>query len=194
MDSQTIVGLFLGVFALVGSRRGISRELLALMGILLAILLSSTVAEKARPQVNRLYRYGRAGTSIMLGASDPGEEFAKASKAPDLVNDRNATRFHLIVFLLFVLFSYILGQIQIPAPTTLLPRLLGVFVGGVNGYAIASYVLPTMIPKDLTLRVPAVEARSLLTEGETVARVLFFFVVVLIIFGLWSASSARKKR
>ena len=193
MDSRTIVGLFLGLFAVVGFRRGISRELLALMGILLAILISATVAEAASPQVNRLYRYGRAGASIVLGADDPGEEFAKASKMPDLVNEENETSFHLIVFVLIALLFYILGEVQVPAPKAIPPRILGLFVGAVNGYVMATYLLPTMIPKDVTVEVRAMEARSLLNEGETVARVLFFFVVVLIAFGLWSASDSKKK-
>ncbi|MBN1402047.1 MAG: CvpA family protein [Anaerolineae bacterium] len=192
MDSRTFVGSFLGVFALIGGRRGVHREVLALMGILLAIVVSSTLAEAVQPQVNRLYRYGRAGINIVLGADDPGAEFVKASEAPDLVAADDLPKLHLAVFGLITLFFYVLGEVRMAAPKAIVPRVLGLFVGAVNGYAIASYLLPILFVKNVSVKVPAIEAQRLLSEGETVAQVLFFFVFVLIAFGLYTASGAKK--
>jgi hypothetical protein len=192
MDSRTFIGSVLGIFALIGFRRGVNREILALLGILIAIVISSTLSETVQPQVNRLYRYGRAGINIMLGADDPGAEFTKAREAPDLVAKEDLPKLHLAIFGLVTLFFYVLGEVRMPAPKAIVPRVLGLFVGAVNGFAIASYLLPIVFVKDMSVNVPAIEAQKLLSEGETVAQVLFFFVFVLIAFGLYSASGAKK--
>lgn len=79
-----------------------------------------------------------------------------------------------------------------PVPKAIVPRVLGLFVGAVNGFAIASYLLPIVFVKDVSVKLPAIEAQKLLSEGETLAQVVFFFVFVLIAFGLYSASGAKK--
>jgi hypothetical protein len=96
----------------------------------------------------------------------------------------------VVVFFLFVLVFYGAGQVRIPPPYSLVLSVLGAFAGAINGFLMAYYLVPIIFPApQAVITVPSGEVQQTLTSAQTVARVVAFFVFVLIALGLYSASS-----
>src|SRR4030042_1798854 len=74
VNQYSLVGITLAIFAFVGLRRGISRELLSMVGIGLGMLLANVLAPILGPQVNRFYRLGRFALGGGLAGDDPTEK------------------------------------------------------------------------------------------------------------------------
>ena len=107
--------------------------------------------------------------------------------------------FKLVVFVLFVILAYGVGNKALSGKTVpfgplaiypglpFLSRLLGLAVGLMDGYLIANFVIPAAFPKTVTLvRLPTGKVSGFLNQN--LAFVFIGLLVVLIVFGLRSTS------
>ena len=191
-EGLLLVGGLLGLFAILGYRRGINRELLALVGIVAAILVASQMGAMARPIINRFYKLGKLAIVVALGADDLGAEYAKINSQPVLFSESNQDVLDLLIVIGLVCITYVASNVMAKGPQAFFQRMLGLFMGGLNGYLVAIYLVPKAFPKNVTVTVPSVEVQKMLGDSTTVARVLFFFVLVVIAFGLYSSSRTKR--
>jgi uncharacterized membrane protein required for colicin V production len=194
INEVALVGITLGIFGFVGLRRGVSRELLAMIGIGLGVLIAGELASVAQPQVNRLYKLVQLALSGGLTSDNPAAAWQQVSGLPPLVSTaEDLQSLELVVFMLVALAFYLLGQRFVAGSTGLLPRLLGLLAGGINGFLVALYLYPAIFSQPTAvLTVSGQEVRKTLVGGENLAVVAVFFVIVLIAFGLYSAGPSRR--
>lgn len=195
ISNYVLLGVTLAFFGFVGLRRGVNRELLSLIGIALGLWLAGSLAVAVKAWVNLFFKLGRLALSGGFTADDPMSAWGQLRDQADLVQSPSQEQFlTLVVFVVIVLLFYQLGQQRIPPPEAFILRLLGLLAGGINGFLIAYYLLPLLFPTPTTvINVPTGELRAALNDSQTVAVVIVFFVVVLIGFGLYSASVSKKK-
>ncbi len=190
-----LLGVTLSLFGFVGFRRGVNRELLSLIGIALGMWLAGNLGVAVKAWVNLFFKLGRFALTGGLTSDDPMAAWEEARNQLDLVQGSAQEQFLVLVaFVLIVLVFYQWGQRRFPAPDAFMLRVLGLLAGGINGFLVAYYLLPLLFPTPTTvINVPTGELRATLTDGQTVAVVIVFFVIVLIGFGLYSASGAKKR-
>ena len=85
LGEHTVLIFILACFALIGLRRGVNRELLTFVGILIGIWITDKLGPTLHERVNRFYRLGRFALSGGLSGDDPAAEWQKAKQLPDLV-------------------------------------------------------------------------------------------------------------
>lgn len=194
--SQTLMlGTILALSAYLGLRRGVNRELVSTIGIVVGTLFSSRLADMFTPSVNRFYRLGRFALSGGITGDDPAGTWQKMKALPDLVSTPLSQQvLTLCLFFAILLIFYLVGQRSVPAGKTLVLRLLGVFAGAINGFLVAYFLSPYLlnVPKT-TIVLPSAELSKILTNRHNVALVLFVFVSIMIAFGLYNAGPARRK-
>jgi uncharacterized membrane protein required for colicin V production len=194
--SQTLLlGGLLALFAYMGLRRGVNRELLSTLGIVLGILSSRRLANAFTPWVNRFYRLGRFALSGGLFSDNPAAAWQAASNMPDLIRSPLEQQlFILITFFTIVLVFYLIGRRRIPLPKTLMLKVLGLVAGAINGFLVAYFLSPYLLSFPVTTVVlPSQELRKTLTASDNMALVLFVFVAIMIAFGLYNAGGSRKR-
>lgn len=175
---------FVVLFGLMGLRRGIFKELLALVGVLLAIAVGKWGASSLKSWVNRSYRLVMFALKGDLVAEDPASVLAEISglKLP-VTTDYDLVILGTAAFGLVVLAFYLLGEFVIHPPKTVLQRLLGVILAGMNGYFTAYFLVPRHLPtSETTIRFYTSGMTDLLTQNLT--RVVLAFVIILIVLGL----------
>ena len=194
VSQQFVLGLALGLFGFLGYRRGVNRELLAVLGIVLGMVLSHGIAVGIEPQVNRFYKLAKFALQGGLTSGDPGAVWQTMRNHPPLIQSaQDRQGLEVVVFLGIVAFSYLLGQGRLPTAGSPILRLLGFFAGCINGFLVTYHLLPIMLPKpEAVIAVPSGELQRTLTDTETVARMVIFLVFLLIAFGLYSASRGRR--
>jgi uncharacterized membrane protein required for colicin V production len=195
VNQYLLLGITLALFAYMGFRRGVNRELLSMVGIGLGMMVSGSAGPVVAPLVNRLYRVGRFALSGGLFAGDPTTAWASANSLPSIVNTPEAVQsVSLLVFVAVALAFYLLGQRAVPGGKSLPLRVLGLLAGGINGFLASYYLFPLVFSRPRAIiMVPGEQVKSTLNEPQNIALVAVFFVVVLIAFGLLSAGSSRKK-
>lgn len=195
LSQSVLLGVILAVFAYLGFRRGVNRELLLTLGIVLGILLSPRMALILTPWVNRFYRLGRFALSGGLFSDNPAAAWQAASGLDDLVESpRDQLILTLVIFSSFVLLFFIIGRKRLPLGKTLILRVLGALAGAVNGFLIAYFLSPHLLNVyETTVILPSQELRTTLTATETIARAVFVFLAVMIAFGLYNARGSRKR-
>jgi len=195
VDQYLLLGVTLALFALVGLRRGVNRELLSMVGIGVGILVSERGAVVLQPQVNRLYQMVRFALSGGLSSPDPTAAWAQASSLPPLVSTAaHLQTLALCVFVLIVLIFYLLGQRLLRKSNSIIIRFLGMLAGGINGYLTASFIFPTLLNgAPAVITVPSQAVTTTLSTPRNIAFVIVFFIVVMIVFGLYNAGSSKKK-
>ena len=195
LNQYLVMGTLLGVFALVGFRRGVNRELLSVIGIGLGIFVAQRTAPTLGPQVNSVYRMMRFALRGGLTSDNPTDAWEQARRLPDLVKSQADVQLcGVVVFFLVVLVFYLVGQQYVAGPRSIILKLLGVFTGVVGGFLMAYYLIPIIFPEpQAVITLPSGQMQETLRRGETVAYVVAFFVAVLIALGLFSASGARKR-
>jgi len=189
VSQSLVLGLAIGLFGLIGFRRGVNRELLFAVGIVLGVLLASELSGALEPYVNRFYRLG-------ITSNDPAAAWQELKDEPLLIRDAQGQRnLSVGVFIATALLFYLLGEGSLPAPGSPILRLLGFLAGCVNGYLIAYYLVPIIFAKPVAvIAMAGGEMRQTLTDADTIARVVLISIIVLIAFGLVSASGARRGR
>lgn len=196
IDQYAIVGAALVVFGFIGLQRGIHRELYSMAGIGVGALSSGWLARALAPHINRTYRLSRFALEGGLSGEDPSASWRRIGAMPDLVRSAEDVSFvSVVVFVLLVLVACLWGQRRAPAPFSLLPRLLGLLAGALNGFLVCYHLVPLVFPAPRAIiAVPSGDVRSVLASGQTLALVAVSFVAILIAFGLHNASGPGPER
>lgn len=195
VNQYLLVGLTLALFGFVGFRRGVNRELFSMVGIGLGMLLANVLAPQLGPQVNRFYRLTRFALGGGITGDDPVSAWQRVRELPDLISTPGDVQLLLVlVFVVTALFFYLWGQGRIAVAYSLTSRLLGLLAGGVNGFLVAYYLFPLLFPEPkAVITLPSDEVTAVLSNSQTIALASVFFVIVLIAFGLHSASRSRRE-
>jgi len=186
-----IIGLVV-LFGLMGLRRGVFRELLALFGVFLATAVGRWGASFLEPWVNRFYKLGMFAFRGGLAADDPASVLAGMGDLTPLVTtDSDRLILGTAAFALIVLAFYLLGEFVVDPPETWSQRLSGIVLAGASGYFIAYFLAPRHLPTPrTTIRFSASDMIDLLTRN--LIKVVLVFVVVLIILGLQMSTRPRE--
>jgi len=188
------------IFGLIGFLRGVAREVITAIGIIVAYLILRLGERPLTVWVNRLYRMAVFAARGGLIAEDPTSIWARVRELPPLIEtDAERLTFRLVAFTVLAVFSYMAGNrilggrpkafgpfIIYPGPP-FFSRLLGIAVGLMNGYLVAHFTLPYAFPKaETVIRLPT----GLVVEflRTNLAFVFIGLVVILITLGLGGTS------
>jgi len=177
---------------LMGLRRGVFRELLALVGVFLATMVGRWGAPFLEPWVNRFYNLIMFALEGGLVTDDPASVLAEMGDlTPPVTTDSDRLVLGTAVFALIVLASYLLGEFVVDSPETWSQRLSGIVLAGANGYFIAYFLAPRHLPApETTIRFSTDGLLDLLTQN--LIKVVLAFVVILIILGLQMSTRPRR--
>jgi hypothetical protein len=183
---------FIILFGLMGLRRGISKELLTLVGVFLAMAVGKWGAPFLKPWVNRYYKLVMFSLKGGLVAEDPSSVLAEIEKLKlPVTTAHDLLVLGTAVFGLIALASYLLGEFAIKPPKKTSQRLLGVILAGMNGYFIAYFLVPRHLPTpQTTIRFSTRGMMALLTQN--LIKVVLGFVLILIFLGLQMSTRPRK--
>lgn len=183
INQYLLLGITLALFAFLGWKRGVSRELLSMVGIGMAILFAPRFAPVAQPIVNRVSALARQASGANVA---PGQALVKS--AADLQT------LQVLIFVLIVLVAYLLGQRLIRGSQSFGSRLLGTMAGVINGFLVAYHLFPAVLNRPrAVIMLPGAQLENTLSSPRNVALVVVFFVVLLVAFGLYSANASRAK-
>lgn len=193
VSEYLLMGLALGLFALIGFRRGVHRELISLIGIGLGMLIANGMTAALTPTVNHYYRMLQFAVKGGLSAPDPTAAWAASQSAPALI--RTTTQQQTLGVAIFAVVALIfvgIGQWRGAPPRSFGLRVLGVLMGLINGFLVARFLTPVLFaaPRAL-IALPSGEVQAALNNSQTIAFVILFFVLVLIALGLYSASGSK---
>ena len=182
---------FVALFGLMGSRRGLSRELLTSVGVVLAIIAGRWATSSMAPLVNRFYKMTMFSLKGGLLADDPTDVFAKMnSLAPLITTDSDRLMLGTAVFVLVVLVFCFLTGVFVAAPKTTFQQLSGTVLAGVNGYLVAYFLAPRHLPEpETTIHISTGGVINLLNRNMTT--VVLVFVIILIVLGLQMSTRPR---
>ncbi len=188
------------VFGLIGFLRGVAREIITTMGIIIAygcLRWGEAFLVRWTNKFHKVFVFAAKGG---LAADDPTALWPQVANLPPLIEtDAEKLTFRLIVFVVLVIWAYALGSrvlssrkdtvglLAIYPGLSLLSRCLGLGTGLIEGWLITYFVLPEVFPKrETVIRLPTGPVAGFL--GQNVALVIVGFVIVLIVYGLRSAS------
>lgn len=180
LDQALLLNILIAVCAVLGLRRGIAREIIVLIGIIIA----SMVAPAGAPYVPTIIARGQKAFGGLTGDGNMASAAALTpGKTPDL-----------IVFGLIFLASIVIARILQKPPKGIANRFLGAIVGAVNGYLIGRFVFPRIFVEPETVFViSTLKAQSHFSAGNTAAAVIVF-IIVLIGLGVRQSSPPKKKQ
>jgi hypothetical protein len=114
---------------------------------------------------------------------------------PGLVHtDQHRLWLQIAIFAGIVLLFFFIAQGRVAKGGALVPNTLGLFVGAVNGFLFAYYLLPLLMPAPTTvITLDSGSAQQALMDPEVMARMIVFLVMALIAFGLYGAAGGGKK-
>ena len=186
-----IIGLVV-LFGLMGLRRGVFRELLALAGVFLAMAVGYRGAGFLEPWVNRFYKLGMFAIKGGLATDDPASVLTEMGDLTRLVStESDLLILGTVAFVLIVLVFYLVGELVVDPPEAISQRLSGLVLAGVNGYFIAYFLAPRHLPApETTIRFSTEGLVELLSQN--LVKVVLAFVIILVVLGL--QMSTRPKR
>ena len=183
---------FIVLFGLMGLRRGISRELLTLAGVFLAIAVGKWGAPFLKPWANRYYKLVMFSLKGGLVAEDPTSVLAEIEKLKvPITTAHDLLILGTVAFGLVVLAFYLLGEFVIKPPKKISERLSGAILAGINGYFIAYFLVPRHLPTpQATIRFSTSGIMDLLSQN--LIKVVLGFVLILILLGLQMSTRPKK--
>lgn len=202
-----VIILFSFVFIVVGFIRGVRAEVWITAFILVAFLILRVTGDTLITYANRIYRLTRFALAGGIIAENPVEIWQQfADKPPLIESDVDKLLFRLALFLALYLLGLIAGRIWVQrklVPVSLqlvrkLPdlgeRLLGAILGGVNGFLIAFFVLPQVLPADKET-VIVVPKTSVVTHfmAQNLVNIAFVILVIIILLGLMATGGIRQR-
>ena len=192
LDQLYLIVGFVVLFGLMGLRRGVFRELLALVGVILATVVGRWGARFLEPWVNRFYKLGMFAFRGGLATDDPASVLTEMGDLTRLVStESDRLILGTAAFALIVLAFYLLGEFVVDPPETWSHRLSGVVLAGVNGYFIAYFLAPRHLPApETTIRFSTEGLLALLTQN--LIKVVLAFVIILIILGLQMSMGPKR--
>jgi uncharacterized membrane protein required for colicin V production len=192
LDQLYLIVGFVVLFGLMGLRRGVFKELLALVGVVLATVVGRWGAPFLEPWVNRFYNLGMFAFKGGLAADDPSSVLAgMGDLTPPVADDSDRLILGTIAFVLIVLAFYLLGEFVVDSPKTWSQRFSGIVLAGASGYFIAYFLAPRHLPApETTIRFSTEGLLALLTQN--LIKVVLAFVVILIILGLQMSTKPKR--
>ncbi|MDI7274786.1 MAG: CvpA family protein [Anaerolineae bacterium] len=181
LDHLAIAVFVVSLFAVLGYRRGILRELLAATAIVLATVISPWLGTVLKPWVNRFYKLAMFARFGGLTSDDLTEPLARLKELPPLIQTADdVRRLGIVLFLLIVALAYLIGQKRVKGPASRMQRVMGAVMGGINGYALFQIVLPMFLTAQfVVVVVPAQGVLQLFHAWLALALVVAFAVLVL---------------
>ncbi len=196
LNQYVAMGLILGIFGFIGLMRGIRRELYATVAIVLAVVIVGAASGSLSEPVNRYYRMFKFVSEGGMSAENPAAMWQELSGEPALISSpESENTLKLAVFATIVLLGYFIGQRFGPAPFGTVPRILGLFIGLLNGLGITYFLLPILFPEPKVLiEIPAGEVQQTLVQPEFLAQIGILFLFVMIAYGLFASGRARPRQ
>ncbi len=187
LDQLTVAFAVIVLFAFIGYRRGLLRELVAAPAILVAPFAGPWLGMVLKPWVNRFYKLFLFARFGGLFTDDFGPVMEKVQEVPPLIStEADEVTLGIVLFLLIILCGYIIGEWRVKGPADGLARVLGAVMGAINGYVLAQVVLPRFWSAQFTVIVVPTASMLQLFHGH-VALALVLAFVVLVVFALRQA-------
>jgi uncharacterized membrane protein required for colicin V production len=193
VDQVVLMALILGVFGLIGFRRGANRELLTLVGVAISFVLLTQLLDDLSPIINRLHKLGRFALGGGIMADDPTIVWGQVKGLPGLIaTEAHQRNLGALLFALLTSASYYIGFRAAPPASTPMSRFLGLLLGAVNGFIIASYLFRyALVTTKATIELSSGEMRETVMSGQTIGKIVTLLIVALIAFGLYGATRRR---
>lgn len=202
-----VIVLFSIVFVVVGFVRGVRAEAWITVFVLIAFAFLRLAGDTLIIWTNRIYRLSRFALAGGIIAENPVEIWQKFADNPPLIETEvEKLLYRMTLFVALYLVGLIIGRVSVQrelVPVSLrlvrkLPdlgeRVMGAILGGVNGFLIAFFVLPRVLPADKET-VIVVPKTSIVTEfmTENIVNVAFVILVVIILLGLMATGGIRQR-
>jgi len=202
-----VLALVGAVFVLIGFSRGVRAELWATGMIVLGHVVLRAFGDDLIKWTNRFYKLFLFGIRGGPFAEDPIEIWNKIKDAPPLVGtDQEKLLFSVVVFLGFYLLGFVMGRRRVAKKLTpvslgllrnfgdLMERLLGGVIGFVNGFLVAGFVLPRVLParERTVVVVPSTEVvTSFMTQH--LVNIAVTVLIIVILLGLMASGGIRQR-
>ena len=195
LDTNAVVAV-MALFAFLGLRRGASKELLSLVGVLVATVVTTTQHVVLTQWVNRLYRFGMFAAKGGLTAANPGEVMANISAlTPPISTPEQEGLLVVAAFAVILALFYLLGEDRIPTATDPLQRVLGLFVGALNGYLAGRFLFPRLFPGERThVTILSSQISDYLSSDQTLIWAIVGFCLIMIVYGVRSSSRPPRRQ
>ncbi|MGB9594346.1 MAG: hypothetical protein ACPL7R_09460 [Anaerolineae bacterium] len=178
VDQALLLNILIAVCAVLGLRRGVARELVVLIGVIIGSVVSPTAA-------------GYVPTIVGVGLKAFGLAKDGAGVSASLLPGKTSD---LMVFGLILLVSIVLARALQKPSKGIASRFLGAIVGGVDGFLIGRFVFPRIfVEPETVFVVSGLRAQSHFSPGNTAAAVIVF-IIVLIGLGIKQSSPPKKKQ
>ncbi len=195
MSQYVVLLLLVGVFGIIGFVRGIRRELIVFGALVVGAAVLGLAGESIARPVNRLYDFQRFFFAGGAAAEDPAMVWRQVSEAPALIDtERGLDRLKVAIFGITGLAGYLLGEKLRPPAFGLPMKALGLIMGLLNGVVVAYFAFPILFPEPTAvIMVPSGEVHQTLASPDFRAHLIVLFIVVLVAFGLVSASGRAQR-
>ena len=195
------------VFVVIGFARGVRAELWVTGMITLGYVVLRAFGGDLIKWTNRFYKLFLFGIRGGPFAENPVEVWNKVKDAPPLVGtEREKLLFSVGVFLAFYLLGLTLGRRRTAKRLTpvglgllrsfedLFERILGGVLGFVNGFLIAAFVLPRLLPaRERTVVV--VPSTDVVTQfmAQHLVNIGVVVLIIVILLGLMASGGIRQR-
>ncbi len=182
LDQLTLAVVVVAVFAVLGYRRGILRELVATPAIILAPVLAPWLGTVLTPWANRFYRLFMFARFGGLATDDIGAVMEKVRQVPPLIcTPEDVVRFGVILFLAIIALGYFLGQWRVKGPGDRVARLLGAIMATVNGYLLVRILVDQVWPTQFVTVVVPMGSVAQLFQAQTAAVLIVAFMAIVVL-------------
>lgn len=203
-----VIVLFCAVFVVMGFARGVRAEVWVTAFILIAFLVLRVSGETLITYANRTYKLSRFALAGGIIAENPVEIWQQFADSPPLIeSETEKLMFRVAVFLVLYLLGLIVGRVTVERALTpvglqlirelpdLGERVLGAVVGGVNGFLVAFFVLPRILPAEQETVIVVPETNTIAEfMSNNVVNIAFVMVVIIILLGLMASGGIRQRR
>jgi len=195
VDYKLMIPIVILFFAYLGYKRGISKELFSLAGILLATVIVKSKQDFLRVWVNRLYKFGMFAMKGGLSASDPSKVMVEINKLTPPISTPAQERLLVTVsFIVLVALFYLLGEDRIGQDQDLTRRALGLFAGALNGFLIGRFLFPRLFPGEEThITILSKQISQYLDSDKALTWAVVVFCLIMIIYGVRASSRPRRR-
>jgi hypothetical protein len=202
-----VVLLFSVIFIIVGFLRGVRAEAWTTAFIVLAFIVLGLFGDALVAWANRFYKLTRFALAGGIVAENPVEIWQQFADSPPLIEtDFERMVFRIAVFLTLYLIGLFVARAAVsrslaPIGFGLIRRLpdlgervMGALLGAVNGFLVALFVLPQVLPatRRTVIVVPQTTAVSDFLQ-ENLINVAFIIVVIAIVLGLMASGGLRQR-
>ncbi len=194
VSEYTLIGVVLAIFGFIGFRRGVNKELITFIAVLIALVITSLFTDALVPVANRLNRVVQFALKGGLSSGNASAAWEAASQMPDLVSTpQSKAVLELALFVLPIIISYLFG-LRLKGGPNGGQKLLGMLMGCVTGFFIAQHFIPILFPAgQTTLVLDTGSTKSFFQDTQVVAVLVVVAVAILIAFGLYSARHVTKR-